>query len=118
MPESSITCVKTQASAASKRGVQYEVANGTTIPNMGEKELYCISDGEGHRRKITAQICAVSQPLMSVYKLVKAGNTVVFSPEGSFIQDGSTLDKIWLREEGGMFMSKMWVPTKPADAGF
>ena len=55
---------------------------------------------------------------MSVSRLVKAGNTVVFSPTGSYIEDGATLERIELHEEGGMFMTRMWIPTKPTDAGF
>ena len=118
LAEHMVSSVMTRPNAASARGVKYEVANGETIPNLGQKELCCITDGEGLRRKVIAQVCDVSKPLMSVHRLVMAGNTVVFGPEGSYIQDGDTLDKIWLQEQGGMYMAKMWIPKRPADEGF
>ena len=37
-------------SAASKRGVEYEVANGDKIPNLGEKDFVGYTDlGQGRR---------------------------------------------------------------------
>ena len=118
MPDHLAKFVTTQPNAASQRGVKYEVANGEVIPNLGQKELCCVTDCEQLRRRVVAQVCDVSKPLMSVHRLVAAGNTVVFSPSGSFIQDGATQEQIWLHEQGGMFMAKMWVPRDPAAAGF
>ena len=108
----------TKPSAASVRGVSYEVANGETIPNLGEKHIMCVSHEEGLRKTITAQVCDVSKPLLSVHKLVQAGHTVVFSPQASYIQSADTQDTLWLRENGGMFKLKVWVPKNPTDVGF
>ena len=92
---------------------------GDTIPNLGEKQLSCVTDTEGFAKNIRAQICEVSKPLMSVHKLVEAGHTVVFSPTESFIADGNTGEKMWLRAEGGMFMAKFWVQPRPeVNSGF
>ena len=113
-----LTCCPTRPSAASRRGVMYEVANGEQIPNLGEKHIKCITDGEGIGRAITAQVCDVSRPLMSVHKLVQAGNTVVFSPNGAYIEDAHGREYINLQEKGGMYMAKVWVPTNPESAGF
>ena len=116
--ESMVTNVATHPSAASIRGVSYEVANGDTIPNMGEKHIPCVSHEEGLRKLITAQVCDVSKPLLSVHRLVQAGNTVVFSPEASYIQGANGKDVLWLREAGGMYNLKVWVPKKPGELGF
>ena len=114
-----VSNVPTLPSAASSRGVKYEVANGDTIPNLGEKTLSCTTDAEGFTRHLKAQICEVSKPLMSVHRLVEAGHTVVFSPSGSYIEDGRTYERMWLKAEGGMFTVKLWVQPKPqTDAGF
>ena len=117
MGEDMAKYVPTKPSDASRRGVMYEVGNGERIPNLGEKVIRGVTDGEGYVRSITAQICDVNKPLLSVHKLVQAGNTVVFGPGGSYIQDQTTGEQIWLREAGGMYMAKMWVPTS-AKAGF
>ena len=93
---------------ASKNNVEYEVANGDRIPNMGEK-CFSGSTNEGLNRCITAQVCDVNKALMSAKKIVAAGNRVVFEDEGSYIEDKRTNEKIWLREEKGMYMLKLWV---------
>ena len=102
---------RTTPSNASLRGVMYEVANGERIPNQGEKVFQGLTDGEGYVRGITAQVCEVNKPLLSVSKLVQAGNTVVFDSEGAYIEDKRSGERIWLKESGGMYMVKLWVPT-------
>ena len=71
---------------ASKRGVKYEGANGVRIPNLGEKKFVGISE-ESVSRGLTAQVCDVNKVLLSVRKVVAAGNRVIFDDEGSFIED-------------------------------
>ena len=84
MNEDMLTSAETKIGAAAKRGVEYEVANGVTIPNLGEK-TFKFQTAEGAERKITAQICDVNKGLLSVVKMVNAGNTVVFSKSGSLL---------------------------------
>ena len=95
----------------------YEVANGQRIPNLGEKLFAGTSHWEGNLRNIRAQVFDVSKPLMSVSRLVGAGNSVVFSPTEAYIEDGQTGERVHLEEHGGMFTLKMWVQ-KPAASGF
>ena len=55
------------------------------------------------------QVAEVNKALLSVSKVVKAGNKVVFDEEGSFIEDKKTGERMWMKEEAGMYMLKMWV---------
>ena len=105
--EDMLAAIDTVPGVASKRGVLYEVANGTRIPNLGEKRFVGTTE-EGMERSIVAQVADVNKALMSVRKLVNAGNRVVFDTE-SYIEDKQTGEKTWLTEEGGMYMLKMWV---------
>ena len=57
---------------ASRRGVQYEVANGVRIPNIGEKNFQGYSE-EGTVRSIATQVCELNEGLLSVRKVVRAG---------------------------------------------
>ena len=118
IPEEMVKSVAMAPSDASRRGVMYEVANGQRIPNLGEKLFSGYTDGEHLQRAIRAQVCEVSKPLLSVSRLVKAGNSVVFSPEGAYITDGATGENISLTEHGGMYHMRLWVPARPATAGF
>ena len=103
--------VELKEGAASRRGVEYEVANGEKIPNLGEKKFRGVTE-EGKSRNITAQVCDVNKALLSVKKVMSAGNRVVFDSAGSYIEDKSSGEKMWMTEEKGMFMLKMWVPRK------
>ena len=48
---------------AMRSGVTYEVADGTEIPNLGERKFLGFIE-EGGQRCVTAQICAVEKTLM------------------------------------------------------
>jgi hypothetical protein len=103
---------------ACKRGVVYEVANGEEIPNLGERTFLGYTE-DGSVKAVTAQICAVSQTLMSVSKIASRGNRVVFDDDGSYIEEKATGNKTWMTQVGGMYSLKMWVSRKSsADAGF
>jgi hypothetical protein len=105
--------IETTIGEANKRGVEYEVANGIRIPNLGEKVFKGHSD-DGIIKSLTAQVCDVNKALLSVRRIVENGHKVVFDQGGSYIEDKASGEKMWLREEGGMYMLKMWVrtPTK------
>ena len=102
-----LTSVITQESAASKRGVEYEVANGVRIPNLGEKRFIGTSD-EGICRRLTAQVCDVNKALLSVSKVTKSGSRVVFDTDGSYIEDKNSGEKMHLTEKNGMYMLNLW----------
>ena len=105
--EDMLTSVQTVEGEAFKRGVEYEVACGTTIPNLGEKVFVAVAE-EGQRRKMRAQVCAVNKALLSVSRMVQAGNHVVFDQKGSYVEDLHSGEKMYMYEKGGMYMLKMW----------
>ena len=53
--------------------MHHEVVNGVRIPNLGEKKFQEYSE-EG----TVTQVCEVNKGLLSVRKVVEAGNRVVF----------------------------------------
>ena len=53
--------------------------------HLGEKEFSAFSDA-GLLRKLKAHVTEVNKSLLSVPRIVKAGNTVVFDSEGSYIE--------------------------------
>ena len=109
IPEDTVHGCSVQPSIASKRGVQYEIANSHRIPNLGQKTFVGYTK-EGNCRGLTAQVCDVNKPLMSVSKLVAAGHTVSFAPSGSYVTNDSTGESIELVERNGMYMLNLWVP--------
>jgi hypothetical protein len=116
-PSSSPSCIPVTEGEAFKRGVGYEVANGVTIPNLGEKRFMAMTE-QGTQKAMVAQVCEVNQGLLSVSKAVAAGNRVIFAPDqhgGSFIENMASGEKTWLRAEGGMYTLKMWVKRAAGD---
>ena len=108
-----LSSIEIKEGATSKRSVEYEIATRELIPNLGEKKFQAVSQ-EGVTQSITAQVCAVNRALMSVKKVIRAGNRVVFD-EGTYIEHKVTGRKIWATDDDRMFMVKMWVNRK---AGF
>ena len=51
----------------------------------------------------------MNKALLSVKKVVAAGNRVVFDQTGSYIEDTQSGEKMWLTEEEGMYYLTMWV---------
>ena len=63
----------------------------------------------GEVRGVTAQVCDVNKALMSVRKMVNAGNRVVFEPDGGYIENVANGSRIAMTDKGGMYTIKMWV---------
>ena len=106
--EGMLTSIDTKPGSAFRRGVKYEVASGELIPNLGEKRFVGVCEN-GETRNMTAQVCDVNKALLSVKRMVQAGNRVVFEANGGYIEDTHTGERIHMKENGGMYMLKMWV---------
>ena len=106
MPRSLATLHRIHENEMSKFGVEYEVANGEAIPNLGERRLRGETQ-EGNPVGITAQVCAVNKCLLSVWRLNQSGHQVIFDGEESRIvhkADGRTTK---LTAEKGIYTLKV-----------
>ena len=83
------------------------MADGTLIPNLGEKKFIAVSDN-GVARQMRAQVCEVNKALLSVHRVVQAGNRVAFAASGSYVEDEQTGETMELVEKGGMYKLKLW----------
>ena len=123
--ETMLSMMELKESPQSLRGVEYQVANGTKIPNLGQK-LFVTHAEDGTKRQVLAQVCEVNKALLSVSKMVNHGNKVVFGEiDGhgnriSYIEDNITKERLWIEEENGMYALKVWVRSdgKEAEAPF
>ena len=100
--------VQNTDSRGSLLGLKYEVANGQTINNKGQKYLYGYTD-EGMAVGVTAQVAAVNKPLMSVMRTCSAGNRVIFDDDGSYVENKSTGEKSLIRNDGNRYIFPLWV---------
>ena len=91
-----------------RRGVQYEVATGELIPNLGEKRFVAVSENNV-ARKLTSQVADVNQALLSVRKMMASGHRIIFDSDGSYIEDKTSGEYMDMRDDGSMFLLKLWV---------
>jgi hypothetical protein len=96
--EDALGSVETVEGDAKRRGVKYEVADGTLIENLGEKRFVGVTE-DGLQRRVVAQVCGVNKSLLSVRRVVGECCTVVFKKGYGWIEDESG-EKIWLTEKG------------------
>ena len=111
-PPTAGTGIQITDSKASLEGVEYEVADGNTIPNLGDKR--CVIQSEsGTMKLLTLQICDVRKPLLAVSKLCATGHAVVFHPEWSYIEHVATGERMTLEQRDGLYHLRTWVKAAP-----
>ena len=104
-----------------KFGIEYEIANGDTVSNMGERSCLmrtCATDTEDDAMEVIFQVVDVSKSLLSVHRVCEQGHDVVFSAKdggSAILIGGDPKRKIPLRNCGGTYELDVWV--KP-NAGF
>jgi len=108
IPSEALTSVPTVEGQASRRGVLYEVANGTQIPNEGEKRFIAVTE-EGVEKKLVLQVCDVNQGLISASKLAAAGNRVMLDDDASYVENKTSGQRTWLKNRNGMYIMSLWV---------
>ena len=101
--------VKAVQSKGARPDVKYEVADGSYIEHLGEKNFTALTDA-GLEHHMTAQVTDVNKAFLSVSKLVSKGCRVVFDKDSSYIENRSSGDWVPLEQRNGMYVLRMWVP--------
>ena len=91
-----------------KKGCEYEVADGGTIENLGERRCLVANDHSHSVNRIDLQVTDVHKPLLSVAKMVDAGQRVIFDPRGAYIEDTVTRERIPMERRGGIYEMRLW----------
>ena len=93
----------------SKAGDYYRAVNGNKIHHEGERVVTMMTQ-EGSMRDMRFTVCDVSKAFGSVFQMCRTGHRVVFnfpwSEEGSYIEQEVTGERMWLQEEGGLYVLK------------
>ena len=100
--------VKAVSAIDPRPDIKYEVADGSHIPNLGEKDFAAFTDC-GSLRRITAQVTEVNKALLSVAKLVQSGHTAAFDPAMSYIEHCDSGECFPLEENNGTYALRLWV---------
>jgi len=97
-----------EESEASRRGAEYECANGHAIANVGQKRMPVMT-AEGTLRGYSTQCADVTKPLQSVRHLCKNHHTVVFDDAGSYIHNKNTGEVNWIVDDGINYTMEVWI---------
>ena len=103
-----------------KFGIEYEIADGNTVENWGERAcLIKTSESattDADALEMQFQVVDVSKALMSVHRVCEQGHDVLFSnrDHGSAILIGGNVrNRIPLRHVGGTYELDAWVKPSP-----
>ena len=103
MPEDFMKEQPMESSPDDKKKARYIAANGSIMKNAGQKRII-FQTKDRSTNAMTFQATGVRKPLAAVSRIVQKGNRVVFSPEGSFIENVKTGKRIELEPEGGTYV--------------
>ena len=80
-------------SPGSRRGQEFLMGDGGTIPNLGQSQLNLSDDSIGRDIQSVFQIAAVTRPLMSVGRICDEGHSITFDAVMAVVKgaDGSEL---------------------------
>ena len=101
---------------ASRAGLKYRAANGTSIDNFGEKTIQGVTK-QGHKVGMTCQIANVTKPIGAVQAMLAAGNKVVFETGNSYIHDKTRTVKTPIEERNGAYVFDIWRPKFAGNQG-
>ena len=93
---------------AKRQGVAYTTADGSKIPNLGEKKV-AYKTFEGHSACSMFQIADVRRAFLSVPRLTASGHDVKFQDKGGVISHPERQEVIHFKRQGGLYILDMWV---------
>ena len=108
MPKEMLTHLAVRETSESRGGECFKAAGGAEIPNLGVKKVTAVTQ-EGHKRVMEWVVCPVRRPLISVAKVVEAGNDVYLGSRSPRIVNTKTGQCTYLRKQGGVYVLDLWV---------
>ena len=93
-------------SPGSRRGQEFLMGDGGTLPNMGQSKLNL--EDSGRDIESVFQIAAVTRPLMSVGKICDEGHSITFDAVMAVVHSkgGDELCRFH-RKDGGLYVAKL-----------
>ena len=94
----------------SRKGLEYEVTNGETIPNAGERHLLLLTEDSQQMKTITFQCADIHKPLLSVSRCADLGYLCILGKEGGELVDEITGETIPLHRRGTLYVMRVGPP--------
>ena len=109
MPASMCQGISLVESAGSKAKVEYEVASGKSVKNLGERhcEVYC--EGASSSMLMHFQVADIHRPLLSLSKAADQGFRSYLDSYGGWLEDTTTGEVIPIQRRGNLYILQIWV---------
>ena len=94
-------------------GMEYEVADGTTIPNFGERRYPMWTEDSTQARHINLQVADVHKPLLSLSRFADIGLESRFGRTMGVLIDEETGEVVPLKRKGNLCVIRCWLIAAP-----
>ena len=85
------------------------MANGATIPNLGERKCEVMIVGSLQANRITFQVADLHKPRLSISGCADMGFDCFIAQHGGKLRDRVTGEIILLERHGSLYTVRMWV---------
>ena len=113
IPRTTAESIPIMPSLASLRGLEYEVANGGTIPNLGERRCLVWTEGSSEVKRMNMQVADVHKGLLSLSRCADLGFEGRFGRRAGALICEKTGEVIPLVRKGNLYVLKVWVKAAP-----
>ena len=113
MPKDMAKHIMIQPSLQSLRPMEYEVANGAAIPNLGERRCLMWTENAAMPRKINIQVADVHKALLSLSRCADMGFESRFGRLAGALICEETGEVIPLERKENLYVLKCWVKSAP-----
>ena len=113
MPKSMCPRIPIRPSLQSLSMMEYEVADGRAIPNLGERRCMMWTEGAGEARQINLQVADVHKALLSLSRCADMGFESRFGRLAGALIDEETEEVIPLQRKGNPYVLKCWLKAAP-----
>ena len=113
IPRTTAESIPIMPSLASLRGMEYEVANGQSIPNLGERQCLVWTEGASQAKKMNMQVADVHKGLLSLSRCADMGFESRLGRRAGALICENTGEAISLIRNGNLYFLRVWVKAAP-----
>ena len=106
MPDNMCPHISLLSSDSSRAGLEYEVANGEGLPNLGEKKCLMMTEDSDMMKRVIFQCADVHKALLSVSRVADLGYECVLGKSGGQLRDVVTGDVVPLHRRENLYVMR------------
>jgi hypothetical protein len=113
IPRAMADVIPIMPSLASLRGMEYEVANGQSIPNLGERRCLIWTEEATEAKKTNMQVADVHKGLLSLSRCADMGFESRLGRRAGALVCETTGEVVPLARKGNLYVLRVWVKAAP-----